>query len=42
MILQMSHLQDENALLETKQKELQATIQNLVQSRDEFLHVYEV
>ncbi|XP_031386294.1 putative protein tag-278 isoform X2 [Punica granatum] len=38
---QIGHLQDENVLLENKQKELNATIQGLVQSRDDFIYAYE-
>lgn len=41
-MLQIGHLHDENLLLENKQKELNATIQSLVQSRDDFIHAYEV
>ncbi|KAK4771877.1 hypothetical protein SAY86_013652 [Trapa natans] len=37
----IDHLQEENLLLEDRQKELNATIQGLVQSRDEFIHAYE-
>ncbi|KAK4760456.1 hypothetical protein SAY87_005349 [Trapa incisa] len=38
----IDHLQEENLLLEDRQKELNATIQGLVQSRDEFIHAYEL
>lgn len=38
----MSYLQNDNALLENKQRELNGTIQNLLQSRENFVSVYEV
>lgn len=38
----MSYLQNDNALLESRQKELQGTIQNLLQSRENFINAYEV
>ncbi|RVW82453.1 hypothetical protein CK203_049045 [Vitis vinifera] len=41
VILQMSYLQNDNALLENKQRELNGTIQNLLQSRENFVSVYE-
>ncbi|RVW22804.1 hypothetical protein CK203_112284 [Vitis vinifera] len=37
----MSYLQNDNALLENKQRELNGTIQNLLQSRENFVSVYE-
>ncbi|KAG8663264.1 golgin subfamily A member 4 isoform X2 [Manihot esculenta] len=38
---QMSYLQDDNALLENRLKEMQGTIQSLLQSRESFVHAYE-
>lgn len=38
----MSYLQNENAMLENKQRELNETIQSLLQSRENFISVYEV
>ncbi|KAF2302439.1 hypothetical protein GH714_036349 [Hevea brasiliensis] len=37
----VSYLQDDNALLENRQKEMQGTIQTLLQSRESFVHAYE-
>ncbi|CAL5428925.1 unnamed protein product [Camellia sinensis] len=37
----VSYLQSDNALLENKQKELKGTINNLLQSRESFVKVYE-
>ncbi|XP_056165278.1 uncharacterized protein LOC115671879 [Syzygium oleosum] len=37
---EMNRLRDDNALLENRQKELKATIQNLLQSRDDFINAY--
>ncbi|KAF8040564.1 hypothetical protein BT93_B2710 [Corymbia citriodora subsp. variegata] len=37
---EMNHLRDDNTLLESRQKELKATIQNLLQSRDDFINAY--
>ncbi|KAH7515839.1 hypothetical protein FEM48_Zijuj10G0068800 [Ziziphus jujuba var. spinosa] len=37
----VSHLENDNALLENKQKELKATIQNLLQSREYFVNAYQ-
>jgi hypothetical protein len=39
---QVNCLQEENALLEHKQKELKETIQSLLQSRESFVNAYEV
>lgn len=39
---QVNCLQDDNALLENKQKELKGTIQSLLQSRESFVNAYEV
>ncbi|KAL3751665.1 hypothetical protein ACJRO7_012488 [Eucalyptus globulus] len=36
----MNRLRDDNALLESRQKELKATIQKLLQSRDDFINAY--
>ena len=38
----MSYLQNDNAMLENKQRELNGTIQSLLQSRKNFISVYEV
>ena len=38
----MNCLQEDNALLEHKQKELKETIQSLLQSRESFVNAYEV
>ena len=38
----MSYLQNDNALLENKQKELKGTIQCLLQSKESFVNAYEV
>ena len=40
--LQVNYLQNENNLLENKQKELKETIQNLIQSKECFMNAYEV
>ncbi|XVF84836.1 hypothetical protein PTKIN_Ptkin17bG0071700 [Pterospermum kingtungense] len=37
----VSYLQNDNALLENKQKELQGTIHGLLQSRDSFINAYQ-
>lgn len=37
----VSYLENDNALLENKQKELQETIQSLLQSRNTFINVYQ-
>ncbi|KAK8579466.1 hypothetical protein V6N12_069791 [Hibiscus sabdariffa] len=37
----VGYLQNDNALLENKQKELQGTIQSLLQSRDSFISAYQ-
>ncbi|XP_017970124.1 PREDICTED: golgin subfamily A member 1 isoform X1 [Theobroma cacao] len=37
----VSYLHNDNALLENKQKELQGTIQSLLQSRDSFVNAYQ-
>ncbi|XP_030553362.1 polyamine-modulated factor 1-binding protein 1 isoform X2 [Rhodamnia argentea] len=37
----MNHLRDDNTLLENRQKELKATIQTLLQSRDDFINAYQ-
>ncbi|KAB1207955.1 hypothetical protein CJ030_MR7G026904 [Morella rubra] len=37
----VNYLQNDNALLENKQKELKGTIQSLVQSRESFINAYE-
>eukprot|EP00257_Ricinus_communis_P005699 XP_002520175.2 kinesin-like protein KIF15 [Ricinus communis] len=37
----VSYLQNDNSLLENRQKELQGTIQNLLQSRESFINAYE-
>lgn len=37
----VSYLQNDNALLESKQKELNATIQSLLQSREQFVNAYQ-
>ncbi|KAI4328342.1 hypothetical protein L6164_020701 [Bauhinia variegata] len=37
----VNYLLNDNALLESKQKELKGTIDGLLQSRDNFMHVYE-
>ncbi|XP_065860923.1 protein GRIP isoform X2 [Euphorbia lathyris] len=37
----VSHLQNDNALLESRQRELQETIQNLLQSKENFINAYE-
>lgn len=42
LVLQLSYLQNENAMLENKQRELNETIQSLLQSRENFISVYEV
>lgn len=42
LCLQVNYLQNDNALLENKQKELKGTIQSLVQSRESFINAYEV
>ncbi|GFY88387.1 RUN/FYVE domain protein [Actinidia rufa] len=39
--LRVSYLQSDNALLENKQQELKGTITNLLQSRENFVKVYE-
>lgn len=38
----MSYLQDDNALLEIKHKELNDTVQSLLQSREQFVNAYQV
>lgn len=40
--LQVNYLQNENNLLENKQKELKETIQNLIQSKECFMNAHEV
>lgn len=42
MLLQVIRLENDNALLENKQKELKGTINNLLQSREYFVNAYEV
>lgn len=42
MPVQVSYLQNDNNLLENKQKELKGTIQSLLQSREIFINAYEV
>ncbi|XP_057542338.1 uncharacterized protein LOC130820823 isoform X2 [Amaranthus tricolor] len=37
----VSYLQNDNALLEIKQKDLNATVQNLLQSREQFVNAYQ-
>ncbi|OIW10516.1 hypothetical protein TanjilG_15888 [Lupinus angustifolius] len=39
--LRVSYLQNDNALLEMKQKELKGTLNNLLQSRENFVHDYQ-
>ncbi|KAE9613437.1 hypothetical protein Lalb_Chr05g0217431 [Lupinus albus] len=38
----VSYLQNDNVLLEMKQKELKGTLNNLLQSRENFVHDYQV
>ena len=40
--LQVTYLQNDNAMLENKQKELHGTIHNLLQSTENFTHAYQV
>lgn len=42
LLLQVIRLENDNALLENKQKELKGTINNLLQSREYFVNAYEV
>ncbi len=42
LLLQVNYLQNDNALLENKQKELKGTIQILLQSKESFVNAYEV
>lgn len=39
---QVNYLENDNVLLENKQKELKGTMNNLLQSRESFVHAYEV
>lgn len=38
----MIYLENDNVLLENKQKELKGTLNNLLQSRENFVNAYEV
>jgi len=40
--MQVNYLENDNVLLENKQKELKGTLNNLLQSRESFVHAYEV
>lgn len=40
--MQVNYLQNDNVLLENKQKELKGTLNSLLQSRENFVHAYEV
>lgn len=42
LLLQVSYLQNDNALLENKQKEVKGTINGLLQSRDDLISAYQV
>lgn len=42
IVMQVIYLENDNVLLENKQKELKGTLNNLLQSRENFVNAYEV
>ena len=40
--MQVNYLHNDNAILESKHKELKGTLNSVLQSRENFVHAYEV